>query len=48
MTRSEAWKRELERNYWEGSYMTSADTSRFLKAQYDEYKGVLADLGLAK
>jgi hypothetical protein len=28
--------------------MTSADTARFLKSQYDEYKGVLADLGLAK
>ena len=48
MTRSEEWKRELERNYWESNYMTSADTARFLKSQYDEYKSVLADLGLAK
>ena len=48
MTGSPEWKRELERNYWESNYMTSADTSRFLKTQYDEYKSVLAELGLAK
>jgi tripartite-type tricarboxylate transporter receptor subunit TctC len=48
MTRSDEWKHELQRNYWEGSYMMSADTSRSLEAQYDEYKDVLADVGLAK
>jgi tripartite-type tricarboxylate transporter receptor subunit TctC len=48
MTRSDEWKRELQRNYREGSYMTSVDSSRSLEAQYDEYRHVLADVGLAK
>ncbi|HWI13242.1 MAG TPA: tripartite tricarboxylate transporter substrate binding protein, partial [Burkholderiales bacterium] len=48
MTRSEEWRRELERMYWESNYLKSADTTRFLAAQYQEYKGVLGELGLAK
>jgi putative tricarboxylic transport membrane protein len=42
------WKRELEKNYWEGGFLASAETVRYLKSQYDRYRPVLAELGLAK
>jgi putative tricarboxylic transport membrane protein len=45
---SEDWKKDLEHNYWEGQFLTSADTRKLLKVQYDEYKSVLIDVGLAR
>lgn len=48
IVQTEEWQKDLERNYWEGGFMTSADTIRYLKSQYEQYRPVLADLGLAK
>lgn len=48
IVQTEEWQKDLEKNYWEGGFMTSADTIRYLKAQYEQYRPVLADLGLAK
>jgi putative tricarboxylic transport membrane protein len=48
IVQTEAWQKDLEKNYWEGGFMTSADTVRYLKSQYEQYRPVLADLGLAK
>ncbi len=48
IVQTEEWKQDLERNYWEGGFMASADTVRYLKSQYERYRPVLADLGLAK
>jgi len=45
---SDDWKRDLENNYWEGQFLASADTRKLLKVQYDEYKSVLIDVGLAR
>lgn len=45
---SEEWKKELASNEWQGSYMSSAESSRFLDARYGEYRKILAELGLAK
>jgi len=45
---SEEWKKELAANEWQGSYMGSAETRRFLDARYDEYRRILAELKLAK
>ncbi len=45
---SEDWKKDLESNFWEGQFLLSADTRKLLKTQYDEYKGVLVDVGLAR
>jgi putative tricarboxylic transport membrane protein len=42
------WKKDLESNFWEGQFLQSADTRKLLKTQYDEYKGVLIDVGLAR
>lgn len=48
IVQTEEWQKDLEKNYWEGGFMTSTDTIRYLKAQYEQYRPVLADLGLAK
>ena len=45
---SDDWKKDLENNFWDGQFLTSADTRKLLKAQYDEYKSVLIDVGLAR
>jgi putative tricarboxylic transport membrane protein len=45
---SDEWKKELANNFWEGGFLTSADTRKLLKAQYDEYKAVLIDAGLVR
>jgi putative tricarboxylic transport membrane protein len=48
LAQTETWKKELEKNEWEGSLMKSAETQRFLDAQYEEYRSILSELGLAK
>jgi putative tricarboxylic transport membrane protein len=45
---SEEWKKELAANEWQGSYMSSAETLRFLDARYSEYRRILTELRLAK
>ena len=45
---SDDWKKDLENNYWEGQFLTSADTRKLLKTQYDQYKSVLINVGLAR
>lgn len=42
------WKKELDANEWQGSYMTSAETLRFLDARYNEYRKILTELKLAR
>lgn len=48
VVQSEEWKRDLEKNYWESDFLTSVETTKYLKAEYERYKAVLTDLGLAK
>lgn len=48
VVQTEEWKRDLERNYWASHFLTSAETTKYLKSQYEQYKAVLTDLGLAK
>lgn len=48
IVRTEDWKQELAKNYWEAAFMGSAETSRFLKAQYEQYRAVMTEIGLAK
>jgi tripartite-type tricarboxylate transporter receptor subunit TctC len=49
LSNSPEWKTSvLEKNSWEGSYMSPRDTSRFLNEEYAEMKAALVDLGLVK
>ena len=45
---SPEWKQELEKSDLENVYKNSAQTAAHWKAEYDEVKGVLIELGLAK
>jgi putative tricarboxylic transport membrane protein len=48
MAQSPEWKKELAALDMEDVYKNSADTARHWKAEYDEVKAVLAELGLAR
>ncbi|MGE5522933.1 MAG: tripartite tricarboxylate transporter substrate binding protein [Rhodospirillaceae bacterium] len=48
VVQTEEWKKELERFDMVNVYKNSADTAKHWKAEYDEVKAVLAELGLAK
>jgi putative tricarboxylic transport membrane protein len=46
--RSEAWKKELEANFWADDFRSSRDTRAMLNREYDELKQAMTDLGLVK
>lgn len=48
LTQTEEWKSELARYVMENVYRNSTETGRYWKAEHDEVKAVLTDLGLAK
>ena len=45
---SEEWNRELRENHMSNSYRNSADTTRYIAAQYAEIRDILEELGLAR
>ncbi len=45
---SPAWKKDVEANDCVNNYQASAETARYLAAQYEEFKTALKDLGVAK
>lgn len=48
MVVTEEWSKNLERNFWDGKFLNSAATRKFMEAQNVVATRVLADLGLAK
>jgi putative tricarboxylic transport membrane protein len=48
VVRTEEWKSDLARFEMENVYRDSADTARYWKAEHDEVKAVLMELGLAR
>lgn len=48
LVQAEDWKKDLEMNLWENTYMNSRDTRKYLDAQYLELRSALAELGLVK
>jgi len=48
LTQESEWKKDLDHNGWENTYMNSRDTGSYLDAQYAGLKSVLAELGFAK
>ncbi len=48
LVKTDEWKKELAENQVENIYKNSADTALQWKAEYDEVKGVLTELGLAR
>ena len=48
LAQDDEWKKDLENNLWENTYMSSRDTRNYLDKQYADLKAVLVELGLAK
>lgn len=48
LTRTDDWKREVERNMWTDFYMPSAQSRKFLDQQNEELRVLMTDIGLAK
>jgi len=48
LSTTDEWKKDLELNGWENTYMNSRDTRKYLDAQHAALKSVLAEVGLAK
>lgn len=48
LTQTDVWKKELEANNWDNEYKQSAETRKYMDAEYAELKGFLTELELAK
>ncbi|MBI4205750.1 MAG: hypothetical protein HY527_12050 [Betaproteobacteria bacterium] len=46
--RAEEWKKDLEHNLWENTYMNSRDTRKYLDEQPAELKNALKEVGPAQ
>jgi len=42
------FKQDVERNFWVSNYRGSADMAKYLKAEHEELRALLGDLGMAK
>lgn len=45
---TEEWKKDLERNVFENTFMKSQETGAYLKSQYDGFRTALTEVGMAK
>ncbi len=48
LVKTDEWKKDLDNNVFEDTYMNSADSSKYLKAQYEQFRNALSEVGLAK
>jgi putative tricarboxylic transport membrane protein len=48
MTRTEEWRKDLEKNLWVNAYLNSEATRRAWKDQHDVLKALLIELGMVK
>lgn len=48
MFKTEEWKKEVDANHWDNAAKSSKETEQYLKAQYDDIKNELIELGFAK
>lgn len=48
LVKTDEWRGDQERNFWESDYLGAADYARFLKADYDQAKAIFTELGLAR
>ena len=48
LTADVEWRKDLELNGWENTYMSSRNTAKYLQLQHAELKSALAELGFGK
>lgn len=47
-TASEAWQKDLERNFWRAKFQTGADLNRFLDKEAEVFRALWAEIGVKK
>ncbi len=48
LTQSGEWKKDLATNLFEDTYRNSAATERYLRAEYEQFRTALSEVGMAK
>ncbi len=48
LSKSDAWKKELAENFWEGHLLTGNALRDFFAAEYKEHQEILGEIGLTK
>ena len=48
LTATDEWKKDVETNLFENTYMNSAATERYMKSEYDQFRVALHELGMTK
>ena len=48
LVKSDEWKKDLDANVFENTYMNSEAAKRYLKTEYDQFHAALTEVGLAK
>lgn len=48
LVKTDEWRADQERNFWESEYLNAQEYTRFLKADYDQAKAIFIELGLAR
>jgi putative tricarboxylic transport membrane protein len=47
-TQNAEWKKYLSSNSWDDKFLNSRDTTEYLRKDYEQTKGILTELGMAK
>jgi len=48
LVQTEEWKKDLDHNAFEDNFMRGDEFRRFIKSEYDSFRSVLSELGMAK
>jgi putative tricarboxylic transport membrane protein len=48
LVKTDEWRGDQERNFWESEYLDSAEFARHLKTDFDRAKAIFIELGLAR
>ena len=48
LVKTDEWKKDLDTNVFENTYMTSEEAKRYLKTQFEQFHTALSEVGLAK
>ena len=48
LVQTDEWKKDLDQNAFEDIFMRGEEARRFIKAEYDSFRAVLSELGMAK
>jgi putative tricarboxylic transport membrane protein len=48
LVKTDEWKKDLDNNVFENTYMDSATARRYLKSEFEQFHAALAEVGLAK